>query len=191
MDRNRFLKLSIAIGSLLSVPLKLRANTKKNARADKGIFVASGKDRFDKSLPIFDGDTFYCKVAGNDTHNDLYVFESTRLKEGGPPLHFHYDQDEWWYVLEGEFMIKVGEALYHAKRGDSVFGPRKVPHCFAKTGEGEARLLMIFQPAGRMEEYFKKTSEGYTSHMTEEERNQFMKDHGFEHVGPPLTYLKQ
>jgi len=191
MERSKFLKTSAGIGAFLTLPFTMGASFLTKTRVNKGYFVPSGKDRFDKNLPIFDGDTFYTKVSGEDTNYDLFVFESTRLKEGGPALHYHYEQDEWWYVLEGEFLIKVGEITYSAKRGDSVFGPRMVPHCFAKVGEGEARLLMIFQPAGKMEEFFRKTSEGYTTNLTAAESDQFRKDHGFERVGPPLTYLKQ
>jgi uncharacterized cupin superfamily protein len=105
-------------------------------------------------------------------------------------LHFHYNQDEWWYVLEGEFLIKVGDRLYEVKAGDSVFGPRGVPHAFAKTGEGNARLLMTFQPAGKMEEFFIAASEGKLAKMTPAEQDDFKKQHGFEHVGPALNYQK-
>ena len=130
------------------------------------------------------------KVSTADTDGDLYVFESTRLKEGGPSHHYHFEQDEWWYVLEGEFLIKVGETIYEAKAGDTVFGPRMVPHSFAKVGPGESRLLMIFQPAGKMEECFRKISEGVTRNMTEAEQDTFREEHGHKRVGPPLRQLK-
>jgi len=99
----------------------------------------------------------------------MYLFESTRVKEGGPSHHYHFDQDELWYVLQGEFLIKVGDTIHHAKAGDTVFGPRLVPHSFAKIGEVEGKLLMTFQPAGKMEEFFKKLSEGYGAKLSEEE----------------------
>jgi len=50
---------------------------------------------------------------------------------------------------------------------------------------------MIFQPAGKMEEYFKAASEGVLAKMSTEEQNEFRKRHGFGRVGPALTYLKQ
>ncbi|MDQ3278786.1 MAG: cupin domain-containing protein [Bacteroidota bacterium] len=152
--------------------------------------VAEGKDRYDKPLSLFEGDKFYTKVATKDTDGDLYIFDSTRVKEGGPPLHYHYNQDEWWYIISGEFLIKVGEETYTAKGGDCVFGPRGVPHTFAKMGTGEAKLVMLFQPAGKMEEWFNLVSNGTVAKMTEEEKNKARKAHGFEHIGPPLTLLK-
>ncbi|WP_436488752.1 cupin domain-containing protein [Chitinophaga sp. ARDCPP14] len=93
--------------------------------------------------------------------------------------------------MKGEFLIKVGDVTYKAKPGDSVFGPRKVPHSFSKMGEGEARLLMFFQPAGKMEEFFIKLSEGAAKNMSEEELDRFREEHGFKRVGPPIKYLKK
>lgn len=191
MQRNAFLKVCLSFSALLSAPFIMYAKSREKIRIDKGFKVDAGKDRFGKNTTPFDGDTFFCKVSTKDTDGDLYVFESTRMEEGGPALHYHYDQDEWWYVLEGEFLIKVGDKIYEAKAGDSVFGPRRVPHCFAKVGKAPGKLLMIFQPAGKMEECFNKLSAGVTKNMSPEERDNFRKEHGFERIGPPIKQLKQ
>jgi mannose-6-phosphate isomerase-like protein (cupin superfamily) len=191
MKRSSFLKFGFAIGSFLAAPFASIAKSISYGRDDKGFKVDAGKDRFDKSISPFEGDAFYTKVSTKDTDGGMYVFESTRIKEGGPILHTHYDTDEFWYVLQGEFLIKVGDNTYNAKAGDLVFGPRMVPHTFAKIGQGEAKVIICHQPAGKMEEYFKELSEGVAKNMSEEERNNMRKEHGFEKVGPPLTYLKQ
>jgi mannose-6-phosphate isomerase-like protein (cupin superfamily) len=191
MNRNSFLKLGLAAGTFLATPIILMAKPLKKKRVGKGIKVDAGKDRSGKPISLFEGDTFYTKVSAADTEGDVYVFESTRVKEGGPSFHLHYAQDEFWYVLKGEFLFKVGEESFNAKAGDSVFGPRNVPHAFAKVGEGEAKLLMFFQPAGKMEEMFKKISEGATKNITtDEEKDKFFQEYGLKRVGPPLTYSK-
>jgi mannose-6-phosphate isomerase-like protein (cupin superfamily) len=190
MNRNSFLKRCLAVGAFLSTPFAVMAKSFSKKRIDKGIKVDAGKDRFGESISLFEGDTFFCKVATKDTDGDIYIFESTRDKKGGPPLHYHYTQDEWWYILEGEFLFKVGDQTFTTKAGDSVFGPRMVPHAFAKTNEGAARLLMAFQPAGKMEELFKAVSKGVYTNMTKEEIHKFRQAHGFENVGPALTYDK-
>jgi mannose-6-phosphate isomerase-like protein (cupin superfamily) len=191
MKRNSFLQRMLAGISLLAAPSTILARQQGAKRNPKAFKVDSGKDRFGKSISLFEGDTFSCKVSTEDTDGDIYMFESVRVKNGGPSLHYHYNQDEWWYVLQGEFVIKVGEEVHQLKVGDSVFGPRGVPHSFAKVGEGEAKLLMFFQPAGKMEEFFKAVSEGKMTKMSEAEANDFRKAHGFERVGPPIGYLKQ
>ena len=191
MNRNSFLKGCLAVGAFLIAPLAALAKVISKDRVEKGFKVEAGKDRFGKSISLFEGDTFDCKISGKDTNSDLYVYESIRRKKGGPAEHVHYDQDEWWYVLSGEFIVKIGDDTFHLKAGDSAFGPRKIPHVWAKTSEGEGKLLMIFQPAGKMEEYFKAVSEGAVAKMPIKEQNEFRKNHGFERVGPALTYLKQ
>ena len=100
MKRNSFLKLGLALGSLMAAPFTMYASIKNRNRDEKGFKVDAGKDRFDKSISPFEGDNFYTKVSTKDTDGDMYMFESTRIKEGGPILHTHYDTDEWWYVLQ-------------------------------------------------------------------------------------------
>lgn len=190
MNRNYFLKISLAMGSLLTSPFAGIAKFDRKKRPDQGIKVEAGKDRFEKPISLFEGDTFYTKVSTKDTDGDMFVFETTREKKGGPPLHYHFEQDEFWYILEGEFLFKVGEQTFTAKAGDSVFGPRMVPHAFAKTNDGTARILMIFQPAGKMEEHFKAVSQGALKNLSEEERDKFRQANGFKVVGAALTYDK-
>ena len=160
-------------------------------RPKKGFEVSNGKDRFDKSISLLEGDTFYTKISSKDTNGDMYTFESTRVKNGGPSLHVHADQDEWWYILDGAFKVKVGEDLFEAKAGDSVFGPRGIPHTFSKISEGTAKMIITFQPAGKMEEFFISVSQGVMKGKSEKEQDDFREAHGFKRVGPALDYFKK
>jgi mannose-6-phosphate isomerase-like protein (cupin superfamily) len=191
MERKSFLKSCLAIGAMASVPFKLIASKIPPLRANTGFKVDVAKSRTGKPITLLEGDTFLTKVSTTDSDGDMYVYESTRSKEGGPNHHYHFSQDEWWYVLQGEFLIKIGDTTYQAKAGDSVFGPRMIPHSFAKIGEGEGRLLQFFQPAGKMEEFFTKVSEGAAKGLTEAEQDKFREDHGFKRVGPPIKNFKK
>lgn len=191
MKRTNFLQICLAASAIVMTPLNSIAKSVKKFLREKGFMVPATKDRNDKSISLFEGDIFDCKVSTKDTDGDFYIFESKRVKEGGPSHHYHFDQDEWWYVLQGEFLIKIGDTTYEAKAGDSVFGPRMIPHSFAKVGEGEGRLLIFFQPAGKMEEFFNKISRGETSKMTPAEQDKFREDHGFKRVGPPIKQEKK
>ncbi len=188
MKRKSFLQHVTALAALVFLP---GARMRAASREAKGFKVEAGKDRTGKPMSLFEGDTFYTKVSYPRYRWRRLRIRVSRMKEGGPPLHFHYEQDEFWYILEGEFLFRVGDETFKAKKGDVVFGPRRVPHAFAKIGEGESRLLMFYQPAGKMEENFKAISEGVTAKMTEAERAVFRKEHGLEVVGPALTHLKQ
>ena len=191
MERRTFVQLATALGAWLLAPFAGWARRTPWDRTTEGFVVGRGKARTGNGISLFEGDTFYTKVSTKDTNGDIYMFESNRVKKGGPPLHYHHTQDEWWYVLEGEFLFKVGEATYTVGPGDSVFGPRMVPHAFAKINEGAARLLMFFQPAGKMEEHFTMTSEGKFANLSDAERNAVRERNGVTVVGPALTYLKQ
>ncbi|RWY55928.1 cupin domain-containing protein [Mucilaginibacter gilvus] len=171
MKRKQFINGISAIAAAITLPLNSIAGAFNKLREQKGYKIASGKDRAEKPMHLFEGDTFYTKVASADTDGDMYVYESTRVKKGGPNLHVHPDQDEWWYIIEGEFKIKVGDNLYEVKAGDSVFGPRGVPHAFTKVaGEGVGRMLTTFQPAGNLEAYSLALSNGVMKGKTEAER---------------------
>lgn len=191
MNRSNFLKACGVVAATIAIPFSTVAKSVKSFLVDKGFFVPAGKDRNEKTISLMEGDVFDTKVSTKDGKGDIYVFESKRIKEGGPSHHYHFEQDEWWYVLQGEFIFKVGETIYNAKAGDSVFGPRMVPHSFAKIGEGEAKLLMFFQPAGRMEEFFIKLSQGKGANLSEEDQQKMREEHGFKKVGPPIKDFKK
>jgi quercetin 2,3-dioxygenase len=98
------------------------------------------------------------KVATQDTDGRLFIFEATNTQKGGPPRHLHPEQEEWFRVLEGEYIIEIGSERMRLKPGDSVLAPRQVPHVWAFVGNGLGRLLIAFQPAGKMESYFQVVS---------------------------------
>src|SRR4030088_2295909 len=81
--------------------------------------------------------------------NGLLVLENTLYKKRGPARHLHYDQDEWFYAVQGEFIIEIGEERITLSPGDSVLAPRKISHVWAYVGEAKGRMLIAFTPAGR------------------------------------------
>jgi quercetin dioxygenase-like cupin family protein len=191
MKRKSFMQKVLAAATMPFFSSVANGKSGREQKPGKTFKVEAGKDRFDNPIELYEGDAFYCKVSGKDTNGNLYIYESTRAKKGGPAQHFHYDQDEWFFIMEGEFVIKVGDTTYSAKAGDSIFAPRKIPHVWAKTNDGPGKMMITFQPAGKMEEYFHAVSQGKLAKMTEEEQNGFRKTHGFERVGPALGYHKQ
>src|ERR1700712_4868692 len=102
MQRSNFIRMFVAAGTFLTTPFTVLAKRSKTGRVGGPFMVEAGKTRFDKPIKLFEDDSFFTKVSTKDTDGDLYVYESIRVKKGGPPLHRHYSQDEIWYVLEGE-----------------------------------------------------------------------------------------
>jgi uncharacterized cupin superfamily protein len=60
----------------------------------------------------------------------------------GSSWHVHLDEDEWFYVLEGEFTVYVGERRLSLAPGSFAFGPTGVPHTFTRNG------MQILGPPG-------------------------------------------
>ncbi len=184
MDRRVFLQFPVVAAAMIG---SIRAES--DERSDKGFKVASGSDRFQEELNIMGGQ-FDCLVSARDTGGDLCIYNTFRKEKGGPALHLHHYQDEWFYVIKGEFIVRVGDDMLSLKPGDSAFAPRKIPHAFAKINDDPAQMLVLFQPAGSMEDFFKKMSNFGSSIPRDQETRlkELWHEHGMEIVGPPLKF---
>ena len=150
------------------------------------VHVPAGGDRFRKQREIqFTRTVIDTKVSTLDTDGGLSVLEITSFAKGGPARHLHHEQDEWFYVVEGEYVIEVGEERYELGPGDSVLAPRKVAHVWAHVGEGTGRLIAALQPAGEIEAFFDELATLGSSPEREVLRRVFS-SHGLELTGPPL-----
>jgi mannose-6-phosphate isomerase-like protein (cupin superfamily) len=150
-------------------------------------YVPAGRDRFRGQRNIrFTRTLIDIKVSTLDTDGALSVAEITSLQKGGPARHLHHEQDEWFYVVEGEHVIEVGEERYEGGPGDSVFAPREVAHVWAHVGEGTGRLIAALQPAGEIEAFFEDLAKlGGTPER--EALSRTFSSHGLELVGPSLS----
>jgi mannose-6-phosphate isomerase-like protein (cupin superfamily) len=76
----------------------------------KGFAVKSGESRTGKHLKM-KGVTLNVldlKVSSKDTDGSLSFFEQSGFTPmGGSPLHIHPHQDEYFYVLEGDYQFQV------------------------------------------------------------------------------------
>lgn len=136
----------------------------------------------DHSFGFLNG-TFHLKVSGASTGGGLCIYDTIRSEPGGPPQHIHAAQDEWFLVTEGEFDIKVGDALHHLLPGDSLLALRGIPHAFRNTTR-TGRILVAFQPAGTMEAFFVEGSN--LNPLTPAAFAELSARHGMRVVGPPL-----
>jgi len=73
-------------------------------------------------------------------------------------LHVHENEDELFYVLEGEHVFQVGDQEFHAGPGGLVFAPRGVPHAQRRVLPRTGRILVLASPAG-FEGFFRDLAE--------------------------------
>jgi mannose-6-phosphate isomerase-like protein (cupin superfamily) len=64
------------------------------------------------------------------------------------PYHMHRNEDESFYVVDGDMTFYVGEERVKGGVGAFVYGPRGVPHGFEVEGTAPARILLQNYPAG-------------------------------------------
>lgn len=164
------------------------AAVSSSAQADTAkrvIPVQQGQDCFNERISIGVKSSVDRKVSGKDTAGSWSMFEAHWSLQGGPPLHVHHDEDEWFYVIEGEYAVQVGDETFRLAAGDSLLAPREVPHTYAHLGDGQGRVLIAYQPAGDMEAFFLEISRLAGTPSPNEVQRVF-RDHGMEVVGPPL-----
>jgi len=151
----------------------------------KGIKVSKGENRLRERV-ILDGVTAIdFKVLSGDTGGNLSVMvSSNNLKSTGPALHIHPDFDETFYITAGEVKFKVGEDFHILQVGDSIFVPRNTPHAFTITSDNPATFMIICQPAGKIENFFREYS-NYDK-VSPEIAIMLMSDNNMQVVGPPL-----
>jgi len=143
--------------------------------------VAAGEDKFGeyRGLGI---SAIQFKVMPQD-HDGILILENTFREKGGPARHLHYNQDEWFYITEGEFLFEVGEETFRLQAGDSLLAPRRVPHVWAYTGGGGGNVMIAFLPAGKMESFFREVTK---ANAMPPQDPQLWQMHEMELLGPPL-----
>ena len=185
MKRNKFLLSAFAIG--LS-PLMLQAKNKiKNSAPGKGFKTAAGEGRLHGHIKLkgVNSNILDIKISGSDNDGAFALFEQTSISQGrGTPLHVHHNQNEVFYVVEGNYYFQVGDDKFHMTAGDSIFLPMKVPHAWTQVSE-KGKMTVLFQPAGKMENFF-LTVAALEKEPTKEEIAKIFADNEMQIVGPPL-----
>ena len=124
------------------------------------------------------------KVVTSETKGAVFIMENRNMERGGPPRHVHYEQEEWFYFVEGsdDVVMEIGDTKLRLKPGDSVLAPRNVPHVWAYLGQQPGRMLFAFTPAAGIEAFFEEASKP-DAKVGDPGR---FERHGMKVVGPPL-----
>ncbi len=93
-----------------------------------------------------------------------------------PPLHVHRNEDEWFYMIEGDVSFHVGGETFRGKTGAFVSFPRGIPHTF--TVESKSARFMVMNTPGGFERMFERNPK------TPEEAEKALVEFGMEMVGP-------
>jgi mannose-6-phosphate isomerase-like protein (cupin superfamily) len=97
------------------------------------------------------GELFAAPLAGRLIRHDgaSLVLAEWRDPGGGhdppryiAPLHIHHLDDEAWYVLEGELVVRVGDRDVTVPAGGAVLGPAGTPHTYWNPRPEPTRYLI-------------------------------------------------
>ena len=104
------------------------------------------------------GDLYRFLVTGAESGGACFAMEAIVPPGGGPPPHIHRNEDETFYVVEGEIEFLLGDEIVTGGVGDFVNVPRGTVHRFHNAGTTPARMILTFSPAG-IEGFFEETLE--------------------------------
>lgn len=127
---------------------------------DEGRFIAIGSANTGLTL----------KATAAETGGLCSVWEG-RVPPGmvGAGPHFHRTRDEFFYVLAGELMLRIGDETHAARAGTFAFVPRETVHGFHNASAESATLLVMHHPAG-FEQFFDEMRELIARGGSPEER---------------------
>jgi quercetin dioxygenase-like cupin family protein len=132
------------------------------------------------------------KLTGAETGGSLAQVETQDPRGTATPLHVHHNEEEAFYVLDGEVTLVADGDRIELARGDFALVPRGVPHAYLVRSE-QARMLVTFSPAG-FEEVFADVGVAVSTHPAPpadsvfppvEEIAAAFASYGCEIVGPP------
>jgi quercetin dioxygenase-like cupin family protein len=93
-------------------------------------------------------------ATGDQTQGRFALSDALTRKGNCPPRHIHRNEDESFYILEGEITAWIGDQTIRGTPGTLIFGPRGVPHSF-EIHSDRVRMLILLTTAG-LEGYFKQ-----------------------------------
>jgi mannose-6-phosphate isomerase-like protein (cupin superfamily) len=179
MDRRALLSFlgAASITPLLGLP---------ESAARTAVVAQPGENRFAYSTDLATKST-PCKIASKDSNGTLSIFEALIPWHTGPPLHLHHREDEWFYVLAGDFVFEIGDDKFELPMGGSALGPRGIQHRWANTNKDDGKLIIVFQPGGFetfFDDLYKLVAKG--GNIDPAEMRGLFAKHDQELLGPPV-----
>jgi quercetin dioxygenase-like cupin family protein len=94
------------------------------------------------------------KASGAESGGAFSLIEAHYPPAFSPPLHVHHNEDESFYVLEGEVAFTCGDRTWTARKGAFAVLPRGVQHGFTIGASAPAKMLQMSSAPG-LERFFR------------------------------------
>jgi quercetin dioxygenase-like cupin family protein len=106
------------------------------------------------------GDEVIMHLEGEQTGGTLSLWTEITPPGGGPPPHYHLNEDECFVVQEGRVSFLADGQWQEVKAGGAVFAPRGSVHTFKNVGDQPSRMMVSTSPAG-FETFFSRCAEEF------------------------------
>ena len=127
MKRRSFLTTAAALLPAAGFEAFALAQASSAPSAAEVHLVSAGQDRMGE-VHSRGFSSILFKVLPRETNAGLFILEHANLMKGGPPLHLHPHQEEWFYLIEGEVLFQIGEQRKRASRRFHPGTARHSPH---------------------------------------------------------------
>ena len=155
-------------------------------RTARGFVVPANESRWGEAMHT-SAEHVWTKVSQQDTAGAWSLFESRVPAGFGVPLHMHRAQEEWFWILDGQFEFEVGGELSRLGPGASQFAPRHIPHRWRKSDDADGVMLILVQPSAGMEDFFDRFAQLSPEQLQDFGYiNRLFAECGMDVIGPPL-----
>ncbi len=110
----------------------------------------------------FNGGLVKFYALGEDTGGAFTLFEEAIAPQDRALPHLHHEEDQAFYVLEGEHEFVCDGRTFAAGVGSFVYVPRGTVHSYENIGMEPGRILILSTPAGGTERIFFELGESAT-----------------------------
>ena len=124
-------------------------------------------------------------LQGSDTAGAFCVIEDHPPPGWALPTHWHQNESETTYVVEGRFEIVVAGARRVLERGDVAHVPRGIEHSGAALGDRPGRRVLVFAPAGIERFFLQAGSVDPATEFDAERIYALAKEHGWRFASQP------
>ena len=108
------------------------------------------------------GEEVIMHLEGEHTGGKLSLWTEITPPGGGPPPHYHLNEDEWLMVQEGRMSCLVDGQWQELKASGIVFAPRGSVHTFKNVGDEVSRMLVSTSPSG-FEKFFSRCADEFAN----------------------------
>ena len=109
-----------------------------------------------KSFAVF-GEPVEILIASETTSGRSATMTQSSPAGGGPPPHSHQNEDETFFVLDGEYEVLLNGVSHKLLAGDAIHATRGSIHTFRNVGGHVGKMLIHIVPGG-LENYLEQIS---------------------------------